>query len=121
MKEVFDNFDKDSTLENAKTKVRSFVKKWKEKYPTIDRFFDEDTIDYYFTYINFDHRVRRMIYTSNSIENINRAIRKATKNKLSFESPERLLDYTFMVIKEFEEKNLMKFPVTNYRHFAKVN
>lgn len=121
LKEVFDNFDKDSTLKNAKIKVTSFVKKWEEKYPTINRFFDEDTIDYYFTYIKFDHRVRRMIYTSNSIENINRAIRKATKNKLSFESPERLLDYTFMVIKEFEEKNLMKFPVTNYKHFAKIN
>lgn len=121
LKEVFDNFDKDSTLKNAKIKATSFVKKWEEKYPTIDRFFDEGTIDYYFTYIKFDHRVRRMIYTSNSIENINRAIRKATKNKLSFESPERLLDYTFMVIKEFEEKNLRKFPVTNYKYFAKVN
>lgn len=121
LKEVFDNFDKDSTLKNAKIKVKSFVDKWKEKYPTIDRFFDENTIDYYFTYIKFDHRVRRMIYTSNSIENINRAIRKATKNKLSFESPMRLLDYTFMVIKEFEEKNLRKFPVTNYKYFAKVN
>ncbi len=121
LKEVFDNFDKDSTLKNAKTKVVSFVKKWEDKYPTIDRFFDEDTIDYYFTYIKFDHRVRRMIYTSNSIENINRAIRKATKNKLSFESPSRLLDYTFMVIKEFEEKNLRKFPVTNYKYFAKIS
>lgn len=121
LKEVFDNFDKDSSLKNAKIKVNAFVDKWKEKYPTIDRFFDEDTIDYYFTYIKFDHRVRRMIYTSNSIENINRAIRKATKNKLSFESPVRLLDYTFMVIKEFEEKNLMKFPVTNYKYFAKIN
>jgi len=120
LKHVFDNFDKDSTLIDAKKKTRVFVDKWKDKYPTIDRFFAEDTIDYYFTYIKFDHRVRRMIYTSNSIENINRAIRKATKNKLSFESPTRLLDYTFMVIKEFEEKNLMKFPVTNYKYFSKV-
>lgn len=121
LKNVFDNFDKDSTLKNAKIKVKSFIEKWKEKYPTIRRFFDESTVDYYFTYIKFDHRVRRMIYTSNCIENINRAIRKATKNKLSFESPERLSDYVFMIIKEFEEKNLMKFPVTNYKYFAKVN
>lgn len=121
LKVVFDNFEKDSSIENAKNKVKLFIEKWKEKYPTINRFFDEGTIDYYFTYIKFDYRVRRMIYTSNSIENINRAIRKATRNKLSFESPTRLLDYTFMVIKEFEEKNLMKFPVTNYKYFAKVN
>jgi len=61
-----------------------------------------------------------MIYTSNSIENLNRQIRKATKNKLSFESPDRLLDYVFMVIKEFEEKNYMKYPVSNYQYFKKV-
>jgi transposase-like protein len=121
LKKVFNNFEKDSSLQDAKDKVMVFINTWKDRYPTIDRFFNEDTIDYYFTYIKFDYQVRRMIYTSNSIENINRAIRKATKNKLSFESPTRLLDYVFMVVKEFEEKNLMKFPVTNYKYFAKIN
>lgn len=121
LKKVFDNFDKDSTLHDAQHKVTVFINTWKDRYPTIERFFNEDTIDYYFTYIKYDYRVRRMIYTSNSIENINRAIRKATKNKLSFESHTRLLDYVFMVVKEFEEKNLMKFPVTNYKYFAKIN
>ncbi len=61
-----------------------------------------------------------MIYTTNSIENLNRQIRKTTKNKLSFESPERLLDYVFMVIKEFEEKNYMKYPVSNFKYFNKI-
>ena len=121
LKHVFDNFERDSTLEEAKDKVKSFIDKWKDNYPEIKRFFKENTTDYYFTYIKYHHLVRRMIYTSNSIENINRAIRKATKNKLSFESPTRLLDYVFMVVKEFEEKNLMKFSVTNYKYFAKIN
>ena len=120
LKEVFNNFDQNSSLAKAKEKVAKFIEKWRIKYPAIKRYFDENTIDYYFTYINYDPRVRRMIYTSNSVENINRAIRKATKNKLSFESSDRLLDYTFMVIKEFEEKNLMKYPVTNYKYFTKL-
>jgi len=51
---------------------------------------------------------------------MNRAIRKANKNKLSFESSERLLDYTFIVIKEFEEKNFMKYPVTSYKYFTRI-
>jgi transposase-like protein len=120
LKEVFNNFDQNSSLAKTKEKVAKFIEKWRIKYPAIKRYFDENTIDYYFTYINYDPRVRRMIYTSNSVENINRAIRKATKNKLSFESSDRLLDYTFMVIKEFEEKNLMKYPVTNYKYFTKL-
>jgi transposase-like protein len=58
-----------------------------------------------------------MIYTTNSIENLNRIIRKATKNKLSFESPDNLLGYVFMIIKEFEEKNSMQYPVSNFKNF----
>ena len=65
--------------------------------------------------------MRRLIYITNSIENLNKAIRKATKNKLSFESPETLLDYVFMVIKKFEEKNFSKYPVHNYKYFNKLN
>ena len=120
LKKIFDNFEEGSTLEKAKNKVKDFIDKWESKYPDIKKFFKDDTLDYYFTYIKYHHEVRRMIYTSNSVENINRAIRKATKNKLSFESPTKLLDYIFIVIKEFEEKNLMKFPVTKYEYFAKI-
>ena len=117
LKEVFGNFDSDATIKRALQKVDSLCDKWKEKYPNLKRFFDEGTIEYYFTYIDFDTRVRRMIYTTNSIENINRIIRKATKNKLSFESPNNLLDYVFMITKEFEEKNFMQFPVSNFKYF----
>ena len=119
LKEIFDNFDKDATLEKALEKVNIFLKKWKVKYPGFKNSFKEGNIEYYFTYIKFDTRVRSMIYTSNSIENLNRQVRKTTKNKLSFESPERLLDYVFMIIKEFEEKNYMKYPVSNYKYFKK--
>jgi len=119
LKHVFDNFDKDSTLEKALEKVDSLLEKWKDVYPDLCNFFG-DSKEYYFTYIKFDHRVRRMIYTSNSVENINRAIRKATKNKLSFESPTKMMDYIFMVVKEFEEKNFMVYAVSNYKYFKKL-
>lgn len=117
LKKIFDNFDKSATLKNALKKKDSCLNKWEKKYPNLKHNFKEGNIEYYFTYIKFDTRVRRMIYTSNSIENLNRQIRKTTRNKLSFESPARLLDYLFMVIKEFEEKNYMKYPVTNYKYF----
>jgi len=118
LKEIFNNFEENDTIEKALKKVNNFLKKWKIKYPNFKNHFKE--IEYYFTYIKFNSRVRRMIYTTNSIENLNRQIRKTTKNKLSFESPERLLDYVFMVIKEFEEKNYMKYPVSNFKYFDKI-
>ena len=78
-------------------------------------------INYYFTYVDYHPKVRRLIYTTNSIENLNRQIRKATKNKLSFESPTSLLNYIFMVIKDFEERNYMKYKVYDYKYFKKVD
>jgi len=120
LKKVFDNFDRYATIKKSLEKKDDFLKKWKVKYPNFKNFFKEGNIEYYFTYIKFAPDVRRMIYTTNSIENINRQIRKTTKNKLSFESPNRLLDYLFMIIKEFEEKNFMKYPVANYKYFKKI-
>jgi len=120
LKEVFANFEKDATLKKALKKKDEFLKKWKVKYPNFKNHFKEGNIEYYFTYIKYDERVRRMIYTTNSIENLNRQVRKTTKNKLSFESPKRLLDYLFMIVKEFEEKNYMQYAVTNYKFFKKV-
>lgn len=117
LKELFDNFSENSTIKKAETKLNLFLEKWKIKYSNINRFFKDGKIEYYFTYIKYHYTVRRLIYTTNSIENLNRAIRKATKNKLSFESPETLLAYVFMVIKKFEEKNFIKYPVHNYKYF----
>jgi len=36
-------------------------------------------------------------------ENLNRQVRKATKHKVTFEKEERLLDYIFVVIKDYEK------------------
>jgi len=117
LKELFDNFGENDTVENALLKVEKFIIKWKKIYTHIGSYFKDGNIEYYFTYIKFSAQVRRMIYTTNSIENINRLIRKGTKNKLSFESPENLLDYVFMIVKDFEDRNLMEYPVLNYKYF----
>ncbi|MSP34034.1 MAG: hypothetical protein EXR06_03935 [Rickettsiales bacterium] len=80
-------------------------------------FFDNDELEYYFTYINFSPLVRRMIYTTNSVESLNKKINKAMKNKQSFGKEDRLLDYLFVVIKDFEVSNWMKYPVSLYAWF----
>lgn len=117
LKELFDNFGENDTVENAMLKVEKFIINWKKIYTHIENYFKDGNIEYYFTYIKFSAQVRRMIYTTNSIENINRLIRKGTKNKLSFESPKNLLDYVFMIVKDFEDRNLMQYPVLNYKYF----
>ena len=112
LKWVFDNFETADTVAEAKTKLSAFLDRWQDRYD-FAKHFDGETVEHLFTYVSFPPDVRRMIYTTNSIENVNRAIRKATKNKLSFKSPERLLDYIFVVIKDFESKHWQK-PVWQY-------
>ncbi len=92
-----------------------FVEKWKVKYPSISKYFSPATIKYYFTYIEFDYSIRRYIYTTNGIENLNCQIRKATKHKISFENEDRLLDYVFVVIKDFERNNWLKYQVKSFK------
>jgi putative transposase len=114
LKKVFDNFGETSSEEKAKRNLVLFLDKWGRKYPSVKKMFDEGKLEYYFTYIKYPPEVRRMIYTTNSIENMNRLIRKGTKNKLSFESPERLLDYIFVILKDFEASNLMKYKIYEF-------
>lgn len=121
LKHVFDNFDNDSTIEKAMKKLEIFREKWRKSYPHIVRNFDSETsksLEYYFTYIKFPCKHRKLIYTTNSIENLNKKIRKATKNKQSFEKEDRLLDYIFAIVKDFEDQNWMKYPVSIFKDWA---
>lgn len=118
LKHVFDNFDKDSTMKEAQNKLEFFINKWRKLYPNIAKSFAEETTEYYFTYINFPCKLRRMIYTTNSIESLNKKIRKATKNKQSFEKTDRVLDYIFVLIKEFEIQNWMKYPISAFSQWT---
>lgn len=120
LKEAFNNFDKDSTKQNVRHKLNALVQTWSKSYGTIlTKLVDEDFISDYLTYIDYPIDVRRMIYTTNSIENLNRQIRKVTKTKVTFEKESNLLDLVFMVIKDFEANNWQKYPVTAYQHWPK--
>ena len=119
IKEVFNNFSENSTQEKAIIKLDNFLNKWKIKYPNIKRFFANDVKEFYFTYVRYPLAVRRSIYTTNPIENLNRQIRKATKNKYSFEKESRLLDYVFIVVKDFEIQNWQKYPVNLFANWQK--
>lgn len=119
LKEIFNNFDSNSTLEKAKDKLEKFCETWKDGYPNIVKSMQTDDINDYFTYIQYPTEVRRMIYTTNSIENLNRQIRRVTKTKVTFDKIDNLLDLTFMVIKDFEANNWQKFPVYAFASWPK--
>ncbi len=61
--------------------------KWSDKYAIAVRSW-ENNWDELSTFFDFPAEIRRLIYTTNTIEGYNRQLRKVTKNKASFPSPQ---------------------------------
>jgi len=55
-------------------------------------------------FFDFNAEIRKIIYTTNLIENLNGKIRKYTKNKLSFPTDEALKKSVYLAIAEIEKK-----------------
>lgn len=114
---IMDDFDKvldmnnpAHTLELALNNLREFTNKWGAIYSSINRMFERK--EEYFTYLEFPFAMRRMIYTNNWIENLNRMIKRTTKIRASFPSPESALKLVLFKCVDIEE-HFMKYPVTS--------
>ena len=55
-------------------------------------------------FFDFPVEIRKIIYTTNLIENLNGKIRKYTKNKLSFPNDNALKKSVYLAINEIEKK-----------------
>ncbi|UOB19367.1 IS256 family transposase [Abyssalbus ytuae] len=68
------------------------VKSWREHWEELTAFFD------------FPVEIRKIIYTTNLIENLNGKIRKYTKNKLSFPTDEAVMKSVYLALREATKK-----------------
>lgn len=117
LREVFDLFSERDNIAEGERRLDEFLTKWEAKYPTLKNSFMDRR--YLFTYTKFEPEIRRYIYTTNSIENLNSRIRKAVRNKYSFKNWESLTNYLFLVMMEYEEGVFMKYEVNQFREFKK--
>ena len=76
------------------------VKSWKDNWAALSTFY------------KYPEEIRRMIYTTNPIEGINRRLRKVTKTKGSFPSDDALFKLLYLVVMEMTKKWTM--PVHNW-------
>jgi putative transposase len=115
LKQVFNNFEINSSKASAMDKLKGLVQKWEASYSReLTKLLEEEYILDYLSYIDYPVEVRRLIYTTNSIENLNRQIRKVTKTKVCFNKESNLLDLVFMIIKDFEAINWQKYSVSSF-------
>jgi len=78
LEEVFNPDNPSDTPDTAWKRWEIFVEKHGKKYPRLKRMLDI-RYRFYFTYFKYDYRVRRMLYTTNWIERLNRDYRRVTR------------------------------------------
>lgn len=76
---------------------------WGAKYPAAIRSWREHW-DELSTMFKYPEQIRRIIYTTNAIENFNRQLRKVTKTKSAFVSDEALLKQLYLVTMQVTDK-----------------
>ena len=77
------------TLEEAESNLAAFSEKWRKQYPSCVRSWEENW-EILSTFFEYPMEIRRIIYTTNIIEGLNRQFRQITKNKPSFTNDDSL-------------------------------
>lgn len=98
LKKVYQAINEDEAM-NA---LIEFKEKWAKTYPSCVRSWEENW-DILSTFFAYPAEVRRIIYTTNIIEGLNRQFRKITKNKPSFTSDDSLRKILYLASKNIVE------------------
>ena len=99
LKEVY----KASTKSLAEASLLSLSSKWGKKYPIVIKSWEANW-EKLSTYFDYPAEIRKMIYTTNSVENFHRQVRKVTKNKGCFTSDMALLKLVYLATKNISKK-----------------
>lgn len=107
MKQIYDA----PTKQAARAALEDLANTWGRKYPYAIKSW-EDNWEELTVFFDFPLEIRKIIYTTNLIENLNGKIRKYTKNKLSFPTDESVLKSVFLALREATKKWTM--PIHNW-------
>ena len=77
------------TLDEAENNLLQFSEKWRKLYPSCVKSWEENW-EVLSTFYEYPPEVRKIIYTTNIIEGLNRQFRQITKNKPSFTNDDSL-------------------------------
>lgn len=107
LKTIYGAVNKDA----AALALDSFEQKWGKKYQYAVRSWRTNWDDLT-TFFDYPMEIRKIIYTTNLIENLNGKIRKYTKAKLSFPNDDAVKKSVYLAVNEIEKKWTM--PIRNW-------
>lgn len=108
-----------ATLEDAEAALEAFAEKWDETYPAISQIWLrhwENIIPLF----DYPMDIRRVIYTTNAIESLNRSLRKVIKTKAVFPDEESVFKLMYLALNNISQR--WTRPIKNWKaatsHFA---
>jgi putative transposase len=103
----------------ALQKLEEFDQKWNGKYPTIAKKW-RNNWDRIIPFFEYPEDIRKVMYTTNAIESVNRSIRKVIKAKGSFPNDKAIVKMLYLALNNASKKWTM--PIKNWKaalnHFA---
>lgn len=107
LKPVYQALTKEQGYEN----LIALDEKWGKKYPVpLQSWYNN--WENLATFFRFDAHIRKVIYTTNTVEGFHRQVRKVTKTKGAFTSDNALLKLVYLVVQRVAEKWTM--PLHNW-------
>ncbi len=99
------------TKQAAELALNDFSDKWNSKYSYAVKSW-RDNWEELTVFFEFPIEIRKIIYTTNLIENLNGKIRKYTKNKLSYPTDQAVMKSVFLAVREATKK--WSAPIRNW-------
>ena len=92
-----------ATLSEAEEALEALEEKWGEKYPSSVSSW-RNNWPQLSTYFKYPMELRKLIYTTNQIENFNRQLRKVTKNSTIFPTDDSLFKMLYLATMDATKK-----------------
>jgi putative transposase len=92
-----------ATREQAEDRLEEFAEKWDSKYPTISPAWRRNW-ERIVPFLAYPQEIRKVIYTTNAIESVNRGLRKIIKNRGSFPNDEAALKLLYLALGNISQK-----------------
>lgn len=92
-----------ATRDEAEMRSEEFAGKWDSKYPTISPAWRRNW-ERIVPLLAYPDEIRRVIYTTNAIESLNRGLRKIIKNRGSFPTDEAAMKLLHLAIQNISQK-----------------
>lgn len=101
-----------ATVEEAELALEAFAEKWDKPYPTISQIWLRHW-EHITPFFDYPEDIRKVIYTTNAIESLNRSLRKVLKTKGCFPSEDSVYKLLYLALNNIAKKWTM--PIRDWK------